>query len=180
MREQKLPAWVTENLAAVAPELINSTLFRFKVKLQVTEGKDPVTNKNKFKEIEVNLLPDLDLDYEILEQQIQDLPSQYAFWAAVFSEVKMGVAVAERKLKMRYGQVTEQIQQEFADSKVKPTVEVIKRIVEKDTELAKLDMEYQKAQMQAGKLYHMIEAIKIKSDQARTLAGFKRNEQERS
>ena len=176
MSERKLPSWVEENIAAVAPDLMGTTLFKFKVRLQVISSKDPETNRPVYKEIEVDLLPDLDLDYEILEQQMQDIPAQYAFWSSVYSEVRMGVAMAERKLKMRYGQAYERIQNSFADSKVKPTLEVIKRVVEKDADIAKADMEYQKLQMQSGKLYHMLEAIKMKAELARSLAGFKRNE----
>lgn len=173
-----LPPWFERNVATVAPELLNSTLFKFKVKLQVYEDGDE--GKLTFKQIEVNMLPDLTLDYDNLEQLMQDLPAQYAFWAAVYSEVRMGVAVAERKLKMRYGKVMEKITQEFEDRKLKPTIEVIKRIVEKDESLAKADIEYQKMQMQAGKLYHMIEALNKKVELARSLAGFKRNEQHHS
>jgi hypothetical protein len=91
----------------------------------------------------------------------------------------MGVAVAERKLKMRYGQAIEKINKEYEDRKFKPSVEMMKKIVEKDEALAKADMEYQRSQMQAGKLYHMLEALKMKAELARSLAGFKRNEQER-
>lgn len=174
----KLPSWIEENILTVAPELANTSLFKFKVRLQSVTGR--IDNKPTYKEIEVNILPNLDLDYEILEEQMQDIPAQYAYWSAVFSEVKMGVAIAERKLKMRYGQVLERVQQEFTERNLKPTVEVIKRIVEKDAEIAKADMEFQKMQMQAGKLYHMLEAIKMKSELARSLSGFKRNEQERS
>ncbi len=173
--DNKLPAWFERNLSVVAPELMASTLFKFKVRLQVCEnGPD---GKPQYKTLEVNMLPDLELDYENIEQYMQDLPAQYAFWAAVYSEVKMGVAVAERKLKMRYGQVMEKINQEFEDRKLKPTIEIIKRIVEKDETLAKADLEFQKAQMQAGKLYHMIEALNKKIDLVRSLAGFKKKEQ---
>jgi hypothetical protein len=174
MAERKLPAWIEENVLCVAPELASTTLFKFNVKLQVKEKDETGSIKNKV--ITVDLLPDLDLDYEILEQQIQDIPAQYAFWSTVFSEVKMGVAVAERQYKMRYGEVIEQITREFASNGIKPTVEVIKRVVEKDKELIKADLEYQKAQMKAGKLYHMLEALKLKAELARTLAGFKKNE----
>lgn len=170
----KIPPWFERTLAAVAPELMASTLFKFKVKLQVMEDDGTGT---KPKMLEVNMLPDLELDYENLEQYMQELPAQYAFWAAVYSEVKMGVAVAERKLKMRYGQVMERINKEFEDRKLKPTIEIIKRIVEKDESLAKADIEFQKAQMQAGKLYHMIEALNKKIDLVRSLAGFKKREQ---
>lgn len=175
----KVPSWIEQNLMQVAPELRGTTLFKFKVKLQVGEGRDS-SGKTKFKELEVDLLPDLDLDYEILEHQMLDFPAQYAFWATVYSEVRMGVAIAERKYKMRYGIVTERVQDEFLSRNVKPTVEVLKRIVEKDADLARADMEYQKMQMQAGKLYHMLEALKAKIDIARSLIGFKRQELEKS
>ena len=169
-----LTSWIEQNLMTVAPELRGTTLFKFKVKLQVYEQDSP--GKSKQKEIEVDLLPDLDLDYEIIEQQMLDFPSQYAFWASVYSEVRMNVAVAERKLKMRYGEAMEKIQNEFSERKLKPTVEVIKKIAEKDDKLIKADLEYQKLQMQAGKLYHMLEALKAKIDVARSIVGFKRLE----
>lgn len=180
MVDKKLPSWIEENVMAVAPELRGTTLFRFKVKLQVIEGKDPVTGKPKQKELEVDLLPDLDLDYEILEQQMLDFPAQYAYWASIYSEVRMAAAIAERKLKMRYGSAMERVQQEFADRNLKPTVEVIKKVVEKDADLAKADMELQRLQMQVGKLYHMLEALKAKIDVARSLVGFKRHELDKS
>jgi hypothetical protein len=174
MNERKLPSWIQENVLCVSPELAKTTLFKFNVKLQVKEyGED---GKAHNKVLTVDLLPDLDLDYEILEQQIQDIPSQYAFWSTVFSEVKMGVAIAERQYKMRLGEAMEEITDRYAQNGLKPTAEVIKRIVEKDTELVKADLELQKAHMKAGKLYHMLEALKLKAELARTLAGFKKNE----
>lgn len=170
--DRKLPSWIEDNIVAVAPELMGTTLFNFKVKLQVLEN-------GKQKQLDVNLLPDLDLDYEILEQIMGDIPSQYAFWSSVYSEVRMGVAVAERKLKMRFGKATERIHQEFTKQGLKPpAADVIKRIAESDEDLVRADMELQKTQMHAGKLYHMLEALKMKAELARSLAGFKRNERE--
>lgn len=174
MAERKLPSWIEENVICVSPELANTTLFKFNVTLQVREPDG--NGKTKPKTITVDLLPDLDLDYEILEQQIQDIPSQYAFWSTVFSEVKMGVAVAERQYKMRLGEAMEAVTDRYAQNGLKPTAEVIKRIVEKDADLVKADIELQRAQMKAGKLYHMLEALKLKAELARTLAGFKKNE----
>lgn len=179
MTDKKLPSWIEENIMTVAPDLRGTTLFKFKVKLQVIDGKD-AAGRPKQKELEVDLLPDLDLDYEILEQQMLDFPAQYAYWAAIYSEVRMAAAIAERKLKMRYGSAMERVQQEFADRNLKPTVEVIKKVVEKDADLARADMEYQKLQMQVGKLYHMLEALRAKIDVARSVVGFKRQEYEKS
>lgn len=173
-KERKLPSWIEENVLCVSPELANTTLFKFNVKLQVKETGEDGKLRNKI--LTVDLLPDLDLDYEILEDQIQDIPAQYAFWSTVFSEVKMGVAVAERQYKMRLGEAMEEITEKFSKNGLKPTAEVIKRIVEKDAELVRADLELQKAQMKAGKLYHMLEALKLKAELARTLSGFKKNE----
>jgi hypothetical protein len=171
-KERKLPSWITEYVLTVSPELASTSLFRFNVKLQITD------EHNKPKTLTVDMLPDLDLDYEILEEQMEQIPGQYAFWSAVFSEVKMGVAVADRKLKMRYGAVVEKIQEESNKNGVKLTAEVIKRIAESDQDVVKADLAYQMAQMQAGKLFHMLEALKMKSELARSLAGFKRNERD--
>ena len=170
------PEWISENLP---PELADSTLFKFIVQLQVVESKDE-SGKAIFKKIEVDMLPDLDIDYECLELQMAKIPAQYAFWAAVYSELKMAVSVAERKLKARKGKVIERITTECAESKIRLTADQIKSIAEADQGLIESEMKYERAQMVCGKTYHMIEALKLKAELARSLAGFKKQEQERS
>ena len=108
------------------------------------------------------------------------IPAQYAFWAAVYSELKMGVAIAERKLKARKGKVIERITTECNLSKVRLTADQIKSIAEADSSLIEAELKYERAQMVCGKTYHMIEAIKLKAELARSLAGFKKKEQEQS
>ena len=168
----KLPEWIREN---VPPELSGSTLFRFNITLQATE-KDEHGEEVR-KTITVDLLPDLDLDTAILEMQMESIPAQYAFWSAVYSELKLAVGVAERKLKIRRGKATEEVNRRFTENGLKPpSAEQVKMIVEADDQLAAADMRLQEAQMQAGKLYHMLEALKMKAELSRSLAGFKRNE----
>jgi hypothetical protein len=173
----KRPIWIEENLPA---ELANSTLFKFMVQLQVVESKSEETGKLTYKTIEVDMLPDLDLDYDMLEDQMMRLPAQYAYWAAIYSELKLAVAVAERKLKARKGRVIERITSEASIAKVRLTVEQVKAIAEADSEIRDAELKYEKAQMTCGKIYHTIEALRIKAELARSLAGFKRQEQERS
>lgn len=170
------PDWITENLPA---ELADSTLFRFIVQLQVVESRDE-DGKQIHKKLEVDMLPDLDINYDILELQMASIPAQYAFWAAVYSELKMGVAIAERKLKARKGKVIERITTECNLSKVRLTADQIKSIAEADSSLIEAELKYERAQMVCGKTYHMIEAIKLKAELARSLAGFKKKEQEQS
>jgi len=176
-KDRNLPVWIQENIPA---DLVSSTLFRFKVKLQAIDSVDPDTKKPKRKEIEVDLIPDLDLDYDILESQMSAIPAQYAFWAAVYSEVRLGVAVAERKLKARKAEVTKAIQKEAAEEGVRLNADTIKIIVEADVRLNEAELNYQHAQMQAGKLYNMLEALKMKSELARSLLGLKKQERDNS
>lgn len=169
----ELPKWIQEHLP---PELATSTLFRFNIKLQtqiVNDDGDLVRQ-----EITVDVLPDLDLDYDILEKQMCDIPAQYAFWATVYSEARLGVAVAERKLKAQKGMLTKTIQKEAAAEGVKLSVEQVKVLVESDARLNQYDMAFQHAQMQVGKLYHTMEAIKMKVELSRSLLGVKKQERD--
>ncbi len=174
---KELPAWISENLPI---ELVNSTLFKFNITLQAIERIDEETGRPVRKKIEVDLLPDVNLDYEDLEQQMVTLPAQYAFWAAVYSESRLGVAVAERKLKARRSEVTKIIMREAAEEKTKLTADIIKTLVESDPRLNEAEMAFQLAQMQTGKLYHMVEALKMKSELARSLLGLKKQERDHS
>lgn len=171
-----IPEWIQEHLPA---ELVDSTLFRFEVQLQVIESRDD-SGKPKYKSLTVDMLPDLELDYENLESQMTTLPSQYIFWSSIYSELRLGVSVADRKLKARKGKVIDRIISEAALARVKLTSDQVKAIAEADSDLKEAELRYERAQMYCGKVYHMVEAIKMKMDLARSLAGFKRAEQERN
>ena len=82
--------------------------------------------------------------------------------------------------KIRKGEATTKILERAKEEGTKFSVEAVRTIVEADDDLVKADRELQKAQMLCGKIYHMIEAMKLKSELARSLAGFKRNEQSNS
>lgn len=167
-----LPTWIADN---VPTELVNSTIFKFSVKLN---SIDPATKKNRL--VNVDILPDLNLDYDSLEELMQDLPAQYAFWSAIYSECRNMVALAERAVKVRRAQAVRAVQEDAAKNKVRFTAEQVKQLIEADEDLVRADSQLQKFQMQAGKLFHMLEAIKMKAELSRSLAGFKRQEHERS
>ena len=155
MNKSEVPKWISEHLPS---ELADSTLFRFKVTLP--NGLST----------EVSMLPDIDVDYDILEQQLQDIPAQYTYWAALYSEMKSMVAVAERKVKARKGECIEEVLESFKKEGLKPpSVELVKSIAEKDKELQKLDVKL-------ALMWHMVEALKLKAEVLRSLAGFKRQE----
>lgn len=204
-KQSKLPAWIGE---FVPKELVDSTLFRFNIELQTVRlfkcrdcGAKYNTNVKKctavddnendticgstsfsreFKKIRVELLPDLDLEYDNLEETMQDIPAQYAFYSMIYSEARMKVAIEERKLKAIRGSLIEGVQRRASKENVRLTGEQVKSVVESEDGIISADKHLQLAQMQCGKLYHMIEALKMKAELARSLAGFKRQEQERS
>lgn len=171
---EKLPAWIEAN---IPEELVSSALFRFKVTLQIP---DPEVEDSKKRQIEVDILPDLDIDMEILEEQMQDIPAQYAFWASVYSELRLAVALAERKLKVRKGEAIQAVQKEAEANKTRISVEQQKLIMEMNPPLVKADFNLALAQKNAGKIWHMVKALEMKHEVCRSLIGFKKAEHEKS
>lgn len=157
------PPWVSEH---IPEELVNSTIFRFRITLP---GKQPIR-------AEVDLLADLDVDYEDLEQQMSQIPSIYAYWAAIYSELRRITATLERAIKARRGAAVAHIVEEGRNSQTKLTDKSVAMLLEKDTKLDELEHQLNKVNMNVGKLYHMLEALKMKADMLRSLAGFKRQE----
>lgn len=195
---RNIPEWISQ---FVPKELVESTLFRFNIELSTisylkceecghkhTTMVDKCGNiddgvacnsrlfKRVYKKVKLDLVPDVDLNYDVLEEQMEQLPSQYTFYAMLYSEAKLKVNVEERRLKAIKGTIIQEIQQSATQSKVKIPIELAKSIVESDSRISDADKRLQIAQMQCGKLYHMLEALKIKSELARSLAGFKKQE----
>lgn len=166
---RSLPKWIEDN---VPQELASSSLFRFDVTLQVVDPEDPT----KKKKITVDVLNDLDIEIDVLEEQMQNIPAQYMFWSSVYSELRLAVAVAERNLKVRRGKATQFIQKEAADNGIKISVEQSKVIVEQDKHLTDADLRLAKAQMVAGKIWHMLKAVEMKHEICRSLMGLKKAE----
>ena len=204
-KDRTLPPWITEHLPR---ELAESTLFRFEVELRTvvsficndcgTRYTSPVKKctsiddeeqqtlcgsknfRREHKKVEIDLLPSLNLDYENLEEDMLDLPAQYAFYSMVYSEARLKIDVAERRLKAQKGILAERLQNTAKKEDVRLTDGRLKSIIEADETVAEADSDLAIANMQSGKLYHIMEAIKMKMELSRSLAGFKRKEQEAS
>lgn len=157
------PSWIQEYLPQ---EIVDSALFHFKITLPSGQV------------IEVDLTKDIDVDYENLENELSETPAQFIFWASVYSEMKMMVGIYERKLKARRGVLTEESVKLGHEKSIKLTVDAIKAIVEKDEDLNKLEAKLLMLQKHVGKLWFMVDALKMKSEHLRSLAGFKRQERE--
>lgn len=196
MTTDKLPSWIDEHIPR---ELVESTMFRFKIKLQAIDHYSCTACKHKMekrlhqcsecnstklkavqRELKVDMAPTLDLDYDLLEEQMQEWPAQYAYWAAAYSEARCQVAVFERQLKATRGVLIKQMKDEAKEKELRLSVEQVKSVVEADDEVKRNDMQLAHSQMVCGKLFHMMEALKMKAELGRSLAGFKRQELEKS
>jgi hypothetical protein len=151
--------WFADNV----PEDVASIVVRISVK---ASGK----------EISKDFRTDVEIDYDNLEEQLARTPSAFAYWAGVLSEQKMVVGVWERKIKRRRAVVAEQILKASKAEGISLRAADIKELIEADDVLEKLEAELLIAQRSAGKLYNIVEAIKMKSEHLRSLAGFKRQE----
>lgn len=161
----QLPKWFNEHVPA---DLANSNLFKFNIRLP--NGTT----------CEINLAQDIDINFEILEEQHERIPAQYIFWAAIYSELRCAVAILELKIRSKRNAVVRRVIEDFRTRGTKPTDKQTSAIVDGDSDLVKAEAELAMMQRNCGKVYHMVEAIQLRSEHSRSLAGFKRQEKEQS
>lgn len=161
--EARRPTWLSENVPA---DVVTSGLFRFRVVL--LSGAV----------VSVDVSNDVEIDYERLEEQMDQVPGQYVWWASVYSEAKSMVTLVERRIKARRGTLIDAALQEARARDVRLTDKQVERVVEADEKLNELEVKLAKMQASVGKLYHMMKAIEMKSELLRSRSGFKRQEME--
>ena len=165
VQKKPLPRWVRSNISET---VATSQIFRFKVRF--FNGHEE----------EVDLFGDIDIDYDLLEDHLETIPAQYMFWAAFYGELRSMVAIAEMKVDRRKASLTKQILQDFKDKAIKLTDKQLINLIAIDDNLAKFQVELASIQKKTGKVYHMVEAIRLRSEHCRSLAGFKRQDKEQS
>lgn len=153
--------WFKENLG----DDIANHLFTIKVPL--ADGKVA----------ERDLRPDVTTDYDKLEIQLEDMPSIFATWAMLLAEAKKEVAALERMIKRRRGEATKLLLDEAKEQQVKTRREDIEDLVEADEKVNELEAKLIVANRRLSKLFAATQALQMKSDNLRSLAGFKRQEQ---
>lgn len=160
MIEDDRPEWVFPEV----PSDIAAKLYRFKVDL----GGESKAN--------IDMSSNLNVDYDTLQEDMAQLPGEYAFVSSVFSEAKAMVAVIERAIKIKRGQLAEKIIDMAREQKVKLSEKVVLAIIEKDEQLGRLENKLIIAQKHAGKLYHLLKLKDMKFEIMRSLAGFKKQD----
>jgi hypothetical protein len=154
--------WVGETIPT---DIAESELLRFNVTLP-----------NK-KVMAIDMLACTELDYNMLEEQMADISSQFSFFAAVYSQLKYQCTIREKALKAKRGRLFDTFLKTAAAQTTRPpAADTLKIIVEGDKGLINLEQELAGIQRDTGKVWYLVEALRMKADMLRSLAGFKRQE----
>jgi len=167
-KRQSHKNWLSET---ISPDILESKLFRFRVHTEVT-----LANGEK-QSFEVDLTNDADVDYNKLEQQLENVPEQIVFWGSIHAQLRAYAATVERRCKARRAVLIEEATDMIrAGTAPKLTVEQIKMVVEKDELLNRYEELYIKVSCHASKCYNMVNALQIKAENLRSLYSFYRQE----
>lgn len=125
------------------------------------------------KSIEFNVHEDLDINYEKLELEMDNFPQVFHLWSMIYSEIKEQQDSLETQIKKRRAHLTKFV---LDNSKSQMRKSDIDCIVDCDDELLKLDAQSIMLEKKSRKLFFTLEALRMKNDNMRSLAGFKRQE----
>ena len=119
---------------------------------------------------------DVDIDYDMLEEQLAETPAIYAFLSSILSEQKCVCAKMERLIARRRSVVIQNTNELAKTEGLKLHKYALDDLVEADDKTLELQTQLMLAQRSLGKLYGFVDAIRMKSEHLRSLAGFKRQE----
>ncbi len=154
-------SWITEN--------VDTPIAEYMMKLVVA-----LPNKTT---IERDFTADVDIDYELLQEQLGQIPSIYAFWSQILAECKKQVAVIDRLIAVKRGKLMRTLYEEGQKQVTKIRKEDIEDLIETDNELNELEVKKISAERQVSKLFAIVRALEMKAECMRSLSGFKKQEQ---
>ena len=192
MSSRPVNKWVTDN---VPPELLESSLFVFNISIGPPIGRicrkcnlqwpgdvsycsncNSVILEDIFRTIRAEVFPDVNLNYNKIEHQLEEIPSQFAYWATIKAEAELYVASLEKQLKIVKAIVEEELVEHCASHALKYTVGFTKSQVEKDARVISIENRYNIAKASKEKISVIVDAISKKADLARSLNSLKKEE----
>lgn len=148
--------WFDDN---IEPD-ISDTIIRLSVSL----GNNKTVNRD--------FRPDVAIDYDMLVKELEDMPARFAFWATVLAEQRAEVSKFDRIIKVRRAAIVHELLE--GDASI-PKWKV-DDLVESDEKLIKIETRLIMAKRTESKLFAIVDALRMKSEHLRSLAGFKRQE----
>lgn len=147
---------------------ISEDIARQLIRIKVTTDDNQIVEKD--------VRADVVIDYENLEHQLEETPASFAFYAMLLAESKKQVATIERVIKVRKGQITKELLRVAKEDNVKTRGTDIEALIDADPRVLELEVKLVSAERTMSKLYAVVDAIRMKSEHLRSLAGFKKQE----
>lgn len=142
------------------PEEISDVLVTLRVKIN---GKQVTRDWRK----------DCGVDYDRLEDDLTTMSSIYSFWTAVLADSRKNLRIAEYQIDIRKSKIMREIK---VPEGVKLTVADKESIINIDPEMAQLVIKQIELENIVQKIFGIVDSLKMKADNLRSLAGFKRAE----
>jgi hypothetical protein len=117
---------------------------------------------------------ELRIDYEHIEHEMEELPNKFHLWAMLYSEVREQKEVVEKKVRKRKGILYDEIRKQLGDERLRRSD--IDDIMEVDEMLETLEAQQIILEKQCQKLWFVLESLRMKNDNIRSLSGFRKQE----
>lgn len=122
---------------------------------------------------EFDIKDGLSIDYDHMEEEMEHIPHVYQLWAMLYTEVREQKETTDKKIRKRKGILYQAIQETGGKNLRRSD---IADIMENDEVLEKLEAASIIINKQCQKLWFILESLKMKNDNMRSLSGFKKQE----
>jgi hypothetical protein len=154
--------WITKNIKKDIAD------YLFNIRLDCLPDRIGVYQRD--------IRPDLTIDFEMLEEQLQETQEMLAFWDQLLAEQKAKTAALLRKKEATRGYLVKSMLEEAKDAGVKLRSDDLKHLLCVDKNLIKLEIQIINETRKEDKVRSAVRAIQMKSEHLRSLSGFKREE----
>jgi hypothetical protein len=123
-----------------------------------------------------NVIPDLEVNFDQLEEQLEATPEMIAFWDMLLAETKMNVEIIELKIRKLRGEITERMIKDSREAKYEYRYNELRDVITTDKSILQLEIELIRSRWKMNRVKVVVESLSRKFDALRSLSGFKKAE----
>jgi len=137
----------------------------FKVIIKVPNGR-----------IEKNVSTEIDIDYDLIQEQLSETPSLFAFWNSILADQRKSVAIIKRQILRRRSLLIRSYFDTADSSGSRISKWQADELVESDDKMLELKAKEIEEEFLLSKIWNVVDSLRMKSEHLRSLAGFKKQE----
>jgi len=127
------------------------------------------------KEVTRDWTNDVAIDYEDLDNALEEMPSILSFWSAVLAESRKTLKLLEVKIDIRRSKILESLKEQMKEG-IRLTKDDKDNLVNVDETFVKLRSRHIELEATVSKLFGIVDSLKTKADNIRSMAAIKRAE----